>query len=97
MADAPEPSSSNPEAAAAPLALPNELSAPYEVPHFPIEKIETKKLQYVSIYTIFICSSFPLIWTVSTKLTKQRITLHFYNFRVKDGDKQKSGPKPKVS
>jgi len=26
-------------------ALPNELSAPYEVPHFPIEKIETKKLQ----------------------------------------------------
>ena len=27
--------------------LPNELSAPYEVPHFPIEKIETKKLKYV--------------------------------------------------
>ena len=26
-------------------ALPNELSAPYEVPHFPIEKIETKKQQ----------------------------------------------------
>ena len=25
-------------------ALPNELSAPYEAPHFPIEKIETKKL-----------------------------------------------------
>jgi len=25
--------------------LPNELSAPYEVPHFPIEKIETKKLK----------------------------------------------------
>ena len=25
--------------------LGNELSAPYEVPHFPIEKIETKKLQ----------------------------------------------------
>ena len=25
--------------------LPNELSAPYEVPHFPIEKIETKKQQ----------------------------------------------------
>ena len=28
-----------------PAALPNELSAPYEVPHFPIEKIETKKQQ----------------------------------------------------
>ena len=44
MADAPETSSDQP-AAEKHLALPNELSAPYEVPHFPIEKIETKKLQ----------------------------------------------------
>ena len=33
--------------------LPNELSAPYEVPHFPIEKIETKKLKSVLLSIVF--------------------------------------------
>ena len=41
----PTPTSPEPASSEKHLVLPNELSAPYEVPHFPIEKIETKKLQ----------------------------------------------------
>ena len=32
--------------------LSNEISAPYEVPQYPIEQIETKLIRYVDVYVL---------------------------------------------
>ena len=43
--------------------LPNTLSAPFEVPHFPIEQIENKLLMQRQLSSKYVCSHLRVIFT----------------------------------